>query len=102
MPATIGSRSRAPRVLSERLSGDDRYAVTLEGLSGQEYAFEVRTPDETSARALEAATSAGGLAKLSPASGRAQRTVEVTFPSSGANADGYTTAIVTFTRSAKP
>jgi hypothetical protein len=102
MPATIGSRSRAPRVLSERLSADDRYAVALEGLSGQQYVFEVRTPDEASARALEAATSVGSSARLSLVTGRAQRMVQVTFPSSGANADGYTTATVTFTRSAKP
>jgi hypothetical protein len=34
--------------------------------------------------------------------GRARRMVEVTFPSSGANANGYTTATLTFTRSAKP
>ena len=102
MPATIGTRSRAPRVLSERLSGDERYVVALEGLSGQQYVFEVRAPDEAFARALGATVSAGGSAKLSPVTGRAQRTVEVTFPSSGANADGYTTATVTSTRSAKP
>jgi glycogen debranching enzyme len=104
MPAMIGGRSRAPRVLSERLPADDRYAVTLEGLSGRQYVFEVRTPDEGAARALEANASSGGSAKLPTmtGTGRARRTVEVTFPSSGANADGYTTTTVTFTRSAKP
>jgi len=33
---------------------------------------------------------------------RTHRTVHVTFPDSGANADGYTMATVTFSRSAKP
>ena len=102
MTATIGSRSRAPRVLSERLSADDRYVVTLEGLSGQQYRFEVCTPDEASARALDASVNRGAAVTLSPATGRARRPVAVTFPSSGANADGYTTATVTFTRPAKP
>jgi hypothetical protein len=102
MPAVIGSRSRAPRVLSERVTADGQYVVTLEGLSGQRYGFEVRAPDETSARALDATVSAGGSSKLSPVTGRARRMVEVTFPSSGANADGYTTGTLTFTRSAKP
>ena len=89
-------------MLSERLAGDHRYIVALEGLSGRQYLFDVHTPDEAFARALDANASAGGSARLSPAADGAQRTVEVTFPSSGANADGYTTASVTFTRSAKP
>jgi hypothetical protein len=101
MPATIGSRSRAPRVLSERGSGD-QYVVSLEGLSGQTYTFDVRTPDEPSARSLDAAAGGGGAVKLLPAAGQARRAVDVTFPPSGANADGYTAATVTFTRSARP
>jgi glycogen debranching enzyme len=101
MPATIGSRSRAPRVLGERGSGD-QYVVSLEGLSGQTYTFDVRTPDEPSARSLDAAAGGGGAVKLLPAAGQARRAVDVTFPPSGANADGYTAATVTFTRSARP
>jgi len=101
MPATIGSRSRAPRVLSERGAQGDRYVVALEGLSGQRYTFEVLAPDEATARTLDATVSAGGSLKLSPTTERTHRTVEVTFPESGANADGYTTATVTFSHSAK-
>jgi hypothetical protein len=101
MPATIGSRSRAPRVISERGSGD-QYAVSLEGLSGQAYTFDVRTPDEASARTLDATASTGASVKLAAATPGARRTLEVTFPPSAATADGYTTATVTFTRSSKP
>jgi len=102
MPATIGSRSRAPRVLGERGLPGDQYRVALEGLSGERYTFEVRAPDEATTRALDATVSTGGSVRLLPATGQAHRTVEVTFPASGGDADGYTTATVTFTRFAKP
>jgi glycogen debranching enzyme len=100
MPAVIGSRSRAPRVLSERLhttSSEERYVVALEGLSGQRYWFAIEAPDDASARSLRGESSAG-TAALEPASAGRKRTVEITFPTDGANADGYTMATVTFTR----
>ncbi|HEX7018424.1 MAG TPA: GH116 family glycosyl hydrolase [Gemmatimonadaceae bacterium] len=65
MPAVIGERSSAPRVLSERIV-NGRYTVALEGLAGRTYQFRVR---ET---------------------GRADRNIDVTFPTTGANEDGYT------------
>jgi hypothetical protein len=65
MPARIGRRSEAPRVLSERIGADGRYVVSLEGIAGRTYTFRVRTPD-------------------------GERAVDVTFPAAGANADGYT------------
>ena len=65
-------RSEAPRVVSERLGADGRYIVSLEGIAGRTYSFRLRTPD------------AG------------ERVVAVTFPSSGANADGYTSAVVSY------
>ena len=67
IPPRIGQRSEAPRVLSERLDtsrGGD-YVATLEGLAGRTYTFIVKLP-----------------------SGDRQETV--TFPTTGANADGYT------------
>ena len=71
IPAQIGHRSEAPRVLSERLSGG-RYVVALEGIAGRTYRFRVREP------------------------GTAWRDVDVTFPAMGANTDGYTMRTMSF------
>ena len=73
MPAEIGGRSLAPRVLSERISGG-RYTVALEGLAGRTYRFRVRAP------------------------AKAWQDVDVSFPATGANADGYTSRALTFDR----
>jgi hypothetical protein len=107
MPAVIGSRSRAPRVLSERLTAETtdagRYVVSLEGLARQRYVFRVRTPDEGSARSLAVRTSDGSRATIAAtAASGAERSVEITFPATGANADGYTTATLTFDRMSRP
>lgn len=72
MPAIIGHRSEAPRVLSERLGPDGRYVVSLEGIAGRSYSFRLRT------------------------SGSADRLETITFPTNGANADGYTAVTVSF------
>ncbi|TAK15119.1 MAG: hypothetical protein EPO35_08320 [Acidobacteria bacterium] len=74
MPAKIGRRSEAPRVLSERLRADGAYVVALEGLAGRSYVFRLRSPEP----------------------GAADRPVTITFPASGANADGYTATSMTF------
>ncbi len=74
-PPAIGARSSAPRVLSQRLDGA-RYVVALEGLAGTSSTFRVNGPFPDGAT----------------------RDVVVPFPSAGANADGYTTATITFTR----
>ena len=106
MPALIGGRSRAPRVLSERLGGSgsaaDRYVVVLQGLSGQRYAFGVRAPDEAVAAALNATASTGASVQLGPRKPGPFRIVEVIFPSTGANADGYTKTTLTLTGAPKP
>lgn len=91
MPAKIGNRSEAPRVLSERLTADGHYAVSLEGIAGRSYTFGVKAP---AAGAPTAQVSAGGSAVVSGNPG--ERLVTVTFPASGTNADGYAAAIVTF------
>jgi aldose 1-epimerase len=64
----IGDRSSAPRILSERLV-EGTFMVTLEGRAGTTGRFRVRE-------------------------GEHWRGVEVAFPAAGANADGYTTTIL--------
>jgi glycogen debranching enzyme len=71
MPALIGHRSEAPRVLSERMSGG-RYVVALEGLAGHTYGFRLRE------------------------FGKPERSVDVQFPSTGITADGYSARTLTF------
>ena len=106
MSAPIGGRSRAPRVLSERLvgsgSGGYRYVIGLEGVSGQHYTFAVRAPDEAMAAALEAPATASASVQLGPKKPGMLRTVEIIFPSAGANADGYTKTTLTLTGAPKP
>jgi glycogen debranching enzyme len=67
----IGQRSEAPRVISERLDASGGYLVTFEGIAGRRHTFRLKTP-------------AG------------ERPATVTFPATGANADGYTTTTATF------
>ncbi|WP_148306434.1 amylo-alpha-1,6-glucosidase [Gemmatirosa kalamazoonensis] len=62
----IGDRSSAMRVLSERIV-NGKYVATLEGFAGRSYAFRLRVPDGS------------------------VREESVTFPATGANADGYVT-----------
>lgn len=71
MPARIGQRSEAPRVLSERMA-NGQYVVALEGLAGRTYGFRLRE------------------------FGKPERGVDVQFPPAGANADGYTRRTLTF------
>jgi hypothetical protein len=90
-PAVIGRRSEAPRVLSERLGAEGRYAVALEGIAGRAYSFRVRAPDPAIARALKVDVTAGAARLADAPGGGVERLVSITFPSAGANADGYTT-----------
>ena len=68
----VGDRSRAARVLSERIVGE-QYVATLEGIAGQSYAFRI-------------------------VQNQRWRDTTITFPSLGANADGFTIARVTLDR----
>ena len=65
----IGQRSSALRVISERLDGG-RYTAALEGVAGRTYQVRVHGPTGVQLMA-------------------------VTFPTSGANPDGYTAASIT-------
>ncbi|HEV8150936.1 MAG TPA: hypothetical protein VGP61_12185, partial [Gemmatimonadales bacterium] len=99
MPPVIGSRSVAPRVLSERLdsAANGSFAVSLEGLAGRSYAFRVQAPDAPTALSLVADTGPGGAVTLGEGGGRrAERVVTITFPASDANEDGYVALRVTF------
>jgi glycogen debranching enzyme len=93
----IGQRSSAPRILSERLAEGGRYAVSMEGIAGRSYVFIVRAPSGDTARVFTIAATAGGTAVAAAASpGRVDRAITVTFPATGANADGYTALTVSF------
>ena len=83
-------------------SARDRYLVALEGLSGQRYSFGIRAPDEAAARGLRRDASAGASARFGPKKPGPLRIVEVIFPSTEANADGYTKATLTLTGAPKP
>jgi hypothetical protein len=70
MPAKIGHRSEAMRVISERLGADGQYIVSLEGIAGRRYEVRLTTPT-------------------------GERTQTLTFPATGVNADGYTALTMT-------
>ena len=75
--------------------GEARYQVALEGLAGQTYEFTIGAPDAAAAEHLSATTT-GGTVEPAAWKGGATRAVRVTFPTTGANDDGYTAATVTF------
>ena len=88
MHARIGDRSTAPRIVSERL-GAQGYQVALEGIAGQTYTFRLIAPDAAAARTMLITSGAGGSAAVSPPDPSPERLVAITFPATGANADGY-------------
>jgi hypothetical protein len=95
VPVEIGARSKAPRVLSERLDrsgGGERYVLWLEGLAGGTYEFRVRGPSER----IGVEAGMGASASLLAGNSRGWRVLRVVFPDSVANADGYTAATVVF------
>jgi hypothetical protein len=96
LPAVIGQRSEAPRVVSERLGADGRYVVALEGLAGRSYPFRLLAPDADGGEVLAAESTAGGSVELHRSG--SGRMMIITFPESRANADGYTAVAVTITR----
>jgi len=83
-------------------AGEDRYVLSLEGLGGQQYSFVVHTPDDPTARSLSAAASNGGSATLAAAASGIDRSITITFPPTGTNADGYSMTTVTFARGTRP
>ncbi len=99
--ATVGARSAAPRVLSERLVTGTNYEVQLEGIAGRAYTFRVGTPSAQSALHLKVLTSAGANMTVdNSAPNGISRPVTIIFPRSNVNADGYSAATVTFSAEA--
>lgn len=92
----IGDRSSAVRVLSERLA-DGRYVLQLEGLAGRTYRLHVRAPG-----AASFAKASAGQATIGSAAPSGWRAVDVSFPTTGANADGYVGTTVTIAERATP
>ncbi|MES2178225.1 MAG: GH116 family glycosyl hydrolase [Gemmatimonadota bacterium] len=86
MPAAVGARSSAPRVVSERLGDDGSYRVALEGLAGRSYSFRIVAPG-----VFDAALTNGATAAVD----RQRASVTITFASGVANADGYVPATMT-------
>ncbi len=88
---TIGDRSGALRITSERMSGG-RYHLTVQGRAGQTYAIGVRGPEDAGA-AIEVLPASAGITQrqLSAPDARGWRTVQVTFPTAGADDDGFVT-----------
>lgn len=96
----VGSRSSAPRVVSERLASaaGGVYAVALVGLAGRSYTFLIGAPSQQSARQLVARVSNGATVQVEPMSdaGRIRR-IAIIFPVTDQNADGYSASTVSFT-----
>ncbi|MES3035444.1 MAG: GH116 family glycosyl hydrolase [Gemmatimonadota bacterium] len=91
-----GARSTKMRVISERMASGT-YVATLEGRAGSEGQYVMFTPDRT--RAPVVAASAGASVQVGArAAGTAKLMLSVTFPTAGANADGYTTTTLSFTQ----
>jgi hypothetical protein len=96
----VGERSHKARVLSERLT-DGTYRVLVEGLAGQRGYFTLMPPDPTSKRRIVLEAVPGAEALIVPRPGSTTRfDVSLLFPSTGANADGYTSAQLIFTQGA--
>ncbi|MDZ7632178.1 MAG: hypothetical protein U5K74_12750 [Gemmatimonadaceae bacterium] len=105
MPAEVfgpipGARSGKARVVNERMV-EGSYTVTLEGLAGHAAGFLFTPPDGDEAAQPQFRTTAGASVQMNrPTAGSRTRFLTVTFPSTGANADGFSTTTVTFPRSA--
>ncbi len=94
MPVSrIGERSRSARILSEAVDATGSYSATLEGRAGSSLSLSTLGP------AHNATLSAGSIAPLADSRAGARRTWRITFPTNGANADGYVTVVARLTAS---
>ena len=103
MPAIVGARSTAPRVISERLvaSAGVQYELRLEGLAGQAYSFRIGSSSRDASRKLAIRATGGATAALDTSSSDGtSRRVTIIFPLAGANADGYSSTTLTFSTEA--
>lgn len=92
--APIGARSRAARIVAQAVDADGTFRLSLEGLAGSSVTVVTWGPSGHSA-----SISAGTVVQQRAHSAAAGRiTWLVTFPSAGANADGYVTTAARLTR----
>jgi hypothetical protein len=84
-------------VLSERIV-DGRYVVTVEGLAGSQGMFFVYPPDGPTPAPRATATAGATVGIGAEVEGSRNRMFFVTFPATGANADGYATVQLTLTQ----
>ncbi len=93
MPVLIGERSRAPRIVAERLAdsaGQGGIIVSLEGQRGTTARFHVRSPESQPAGRLHVDVPPGASVAIDADAGDARsHRVDVTFPAQGGDADGY-------------
>jgi glycogen debranching enzyme len=95
LPARIGERSRALRVLSERIDGG-RYRVTLQGRAGTGYTLRLRGPADQAPGAVSVLPSSATMEplRLSAPDAGGWVTLGISFPATGADEDGYVTIVL--------
>lgn len=98
--ARPGDRSRKARVLSERIV-NGTYTVVLEGLAGERGSFALAAPDpDWKTRIAVQSTNGANAVFTAEVGASTRRSLSVTFPTTGANSDGYTTTQLSFTQGA--
>jgi hypothetical protein len=97
MPARIGDRSKALRMVSERME-NGRYTIRLQGRSGMTYTLGVRAPGASlpSLSVLPAVTDAAAF-DVRGADDKGFARVHVTIPDAQVDADGYAEVTLVFT-----
>jgi hypothetical protein len=89
---TIGDRSAALRITSERMEGG-RYHLTVQGRAGQTYSVRVRGPEGGADAPVQVLPAGAGVPRLQPSApdSLGWRALRVAFPTTGADDDGYVT-----------
>ncbi len=103
MPAVIGDRSRAPRIVAERITdsaGAGRLTVSLDGRTGTTSRIRVTSPGSLPAGELHVDVPAGAAVAVEPVPGAARSYwLDVTFPAAGGDDDGYVPLVMTLAAS---
>jgi hypothetical protein len=96
--ARIGERSSALRVVRERLTSDDRFAVTIEGRAGAAYDLFVRGPFGSSPPAITVTPRDAVMPalRLGAPDQRGWSRLNVVFPTQGGDDDGYVALTLQF------
>jgi glycogen debranching enzyme len=91
----IGDRSRALRVVSERMTAG-RFHLTLQGRAGMEYSLRLRSPESQGLANVAVLPETATMAplRLSRPDADGWSTLGITFPASGGDADGYVTIVL--------